>query len=392
MIPRNGPTNSKVNKYMQFARILLIAITAFITGCAHQQSPEVFLTSVKDELTGTENFEYTSLAITPNPMGGVDTMTFNMSFKRSEKSLIRYDYVIEWRGDFANKDQVYINNVYRDVDHQNKLVKFYPVEDSLEERNGIQNALPLQYSPILLLRQTDWVFKGDTLTHDKPVKNFMRIENDGVNDNGDTILTEQHIFINASTKLIERFERRNHLNGNLRQVLVYEFKDFVRRNENEGLSYDYPSEYQSAALGVSPYEKLLPVGQKAPEFTTTDEQNNLIRLSDFRGKKVLLNFSIINCGYCLQSLEHFNREDYQISDDVFPIYINPFDSKDDITAFDNELKVPFPIAYSNPAEIAGYYGVLSYPLFYLIDEEGIIEKVITGYDPDFQESLRNREI
>ncbi|WP_020404190.1 peroxiredoxin family protein [Gracilimonas tropica] len=374
---------------MHSSRILLIAIISFIIGCSQYQTPEDLLNAARETISESAGFDYTALAITPNPMGGVDTMIFNKSFKPSEKSLLGYDYVIEYRNDFANKDQVYINNVYRDVDHQNKLVKFYPAEDSLEEKGNILNALPVRFSMVRFLDQTDWVFNKDTLINDRPLKNYLRIENDRVNENGDTVLTEQHIFINASTKLIERFERRNHLNGRLRQVIVYEYKDFVQRNDSPELTYDYPSEYQSAPKGISPYKDLLPIGQKAPEFVTRDEQNNLIRLSDYRGKKVLLNFSIIRCGYCLQSLEHFNREDYQMSDTVVPIYINPIDTKNEITSFDKELNIPFPVAYSNPAEIAELYGVLSYPLFYLIDEEGIIEKVITGYDPAFQESIKS---
>lgn len=388
-ICRNRPLETKINNYMHSSRILLIAIISFIIGCSQYQTPEDLLNAARETISESAGFDYTALAITPNPMGGVDTMIFNKSFKPSEKSLLGYDYVIEWRSDFANKDQVYINNVYRDVDHQNKLVKFYPAEDSLEEKGSILNAMPVRFSMVRFFDQTDWVFNKDTLINDRPLKNYLRIENDRVNENGDTVLTEQHIFINASTKLIERFERRNHLNGRLRQLLAYEYKDFVQRNDSPELSYDYPSEYQSAPLGVSPYKDLLPIGQKAPEFVTRDEQNNLIRFSDYRGKKVLLNFSIINCGYCLQSLEHFNREDYQISDAVVPIYINPLDSQNDITSFDKELNIPFPVAYSNPAEIAELYGVLSYPLFYLIDEEGIIEKVITGYDPAFQESIKS---
>ncbi len=390
MILRNEPTKSKMNKQMLFSRILLIAVIALIIGCSQNQSPDDFLNSARETLFESDSFDYTTLAITPNPMGGVDTMIFNKSFKQSEKSLIGYDYVIEWRSDFLNKDQVYINNVYRDVDYQNKLVKFYPAEDSLEERSDIQDALPVSNSPISFLKQTDWVFEGDTLIDDQGVKKYLRIENDRVNVNGDTILTEQHIFINTSTRLLERYERRNHLNGDLRQLIVYEYSDYVIDADTDELTYDYPSDYQSAPFLVgSPYKDNLSVGQKAPEFVTRDGQNNLIRLSDYRGKKVLLNFSIIYCGYCLQSLEHFNREDYKISDTVVPIYINPLDSQSDITSFDKKLNIPFPVAYSNPAEIAELYGVLSYPLFYLIDEEGIIEKVINGYDPAFQESIKS---
>jgi peroxiredoxin len=88
-------------------------------------------------------------------------------------------------------------------------------------------------------------------------------------------------------------------------------------------------------------------------------------------------------------LRHFNQEGYTLSESIAPIYINPIDTQENLKAFDKKVKIPFPIASNNTAQIAQLYGVHSYPLFYLINEEGVIEKVITGFDKDFVESLNS---
>jgi peroxiredoxin len=373
---------------MIISRNLLLSLIVLISGCTINSDPKEILDAARKKLLEAARLNYKAIAMYPNPMGKVDTTVFNVSFVHSEKSLIGYDYMIEWRSDFAKKDLFYTNDDYKVVDHLDKLVKFFSLADSLKEVLDIQNSLPVKNSPLSFLKQPDWVFEGDTVFSDRPVKNFLRIENDKTNDNGDTILTEQHIFIDPSTKLLNRFERRNYFNGKLSQLVVYEFTDFEISNKSDKLTYNFPSNYQSAAFGVSPYENLLMVGQKAPDFTTRDEQNNLIRLSDYLGKKVLLDFSIISCGYCLESLKHFNQKGYQLSDTIVPLYINPMDNQNDITEFKSKFNIPFPVAYTQAAEIAKLYGVLSYPLFYLIDENGIIEKVITGYDSEFQNTLK----
>lgn len=64
------------------------------------------------------------------------------------------------------------------------------------------------------------------------------------------------------------------------------------------------------------------------------ERGYQIKLADYRGKKVLLDFSVINCGYCIQSMNHFNRKGYQFSDNLVPIYINPLDSSKEMAEFD----------------------------------------------------------
>ncbi len=367
--------------------LFILSTFIIITSCTSISDHETVISKANDKLQEFEGFEYTALAMYPNPMGIYDTTSISISFNKNDSSLIGYDYIAKNRGKYQNSDIVNLNGDYRFVQHSDKLVQFYPSSDYEQEEYSIKNDLAINYSPLRYLELEDWQLVSDTLLDNQSYANYMRIEGDRVNDNGDKILTEQHIFINSSNYLIERFERRNHFNGALSQVVIYEYQDYAFYRNDEELTYTFPEGYNTALLGVSPYANNLKVGQTAPEFTTVDEQNNVFNLSDYRGQKVLLDFSIINCGYCLQSLKHFNQEGYQLSEDIFALYINPLDSKQDMSAFNDQYYVPFPIVVDNTGEIAQQYGVLSYPLFYLINEDGVIEQVINGFDEEFQESL-----
>ena len=374
---------------MKQTLLLLIAVFISTSACTDNNTPEAFLSKAKNTLENYEAFEYTALAQYPDPTGKYDTSYVYTSFEKSDSSLIGYDYVVKNRGKYWNTDILYLEGNYRYVDHSDKLVQLFAKDDKVKEENSIKSDNHYKYSPMQYYNRDDWVFISDTLINDQAFKNFMRIETDRVNDDGNKILTEQHIFINTDSKLIERFERRNHFNGKLSQVVIYDYLDYKDVQNSEKLTYEYPEGYNTSLLGADPYSNNLKVGDKAPDFSASDAQNNVFKLADYKGKKVLLDFSIINCGYCLQSLKHFNSEGYELSDDVVAVYINPIDSESDMDRFKEQFNIPFPLIQDGADEIAKDYGVITYPLFYLINEEGVIEKVINGFDKEFQESLRS---
>ena len=379
----------RTSSYMRPAILFIIALFAFTSACSNVPDPEKFLIEAKETFYENDSFDFTTLAMYPSPTGSIDTSYFYLSVEKEDSSLIGYDYIAKKERIGRKSDVLYLDGDYKAVDHIGKLVQFYPKDEEEREQSSIINDLAVKYSPMLMFSYTDWNFVADTVLKGQSYKNYLRVERNKVGTTGIQILTEQHIFINTESKLIERFERRNYNDGVLSQLVAYEFYDYEVRSASEPLSYQYPENYSTSLLGTSPYENNLEVGQKAPEFIAVDEQGNQIKLADYRGKKVLLNFSIINCGYCIQSIKHFNRQDYEISENVVPIYINPVDNSSDMSEFDKKFNVPFPVIVSNAQEISELYGVISYPLFYLIDEKGTIEKVINGYDEEFQESLKS---
>ena len=140
---------------------------------------------------------------------------------------------------------------------------------------------------------------------------------------------------------------------------------------------------------------MLEVGTKAPDFTLQDQHGSLVSLSDFQGRKVVLYFyPKDNTPGCTRQAVAFaaNHERFK-SADVVVIGI----SKDSVAShlkFAEKYDLPF-VLLSDPdhAVIEAYgawqekknYGKVSMGVVrstYLMNEEGIIEKVMPKVKPD----------
>lgn len=366
---------------MKQIKFPLLSLIAVITSCS--SNPQSVLAAAQNKIQKTTGLNYNQIAFYPNPMGRIDTLTTSVFINKTKNNKVSYDFLIQSDN---MVDEVCIGGEFKFVNHKDSVVKFFPVSKSDKEKSFIRNSRNVKYSPLTLLSQIHWKFKKDTLIDGSKCRDYYKIENDTI-VNGNKIYTERHIFINTTSKLLQSFERRNYFKGKLNQTVIFKYSKFNLSNSKAELTYDFPSNYKSILFGKTNGRTLLKVGEKAPGFAYNDVQNKPFNLDNYHGKKVLLNFSIINCGYCKIALNHFNQKDYQFSNKLFGVYINPIDEKEDVVDYVNEIRVPFPVL-ADAKQIGELYGVEVYPTFFLIDENGIIEKVILGYNKEFLESLK----
>ena len=140
---------------------------------------------------------------------------------------------------------------------------------------------------------------------------------------------------------------------------------------------------------------MLEVGMKAPEFTLNDKDGQAVSLSDFKGKKVVLYFYPKDStpGCTRQACAFAGAYDVYKEMGVEVIGISK-DSMKSHQNFANKYELPF-ILLSDPElqAIQAYdvwkekklYGKVSMGVVrstYVIDEEGIIEKVMPKVKPD----------
>ncbi len=117
-----------------------------------------------------------------------------------------------------------------------------------------------------------------------------------------------------------------------------------------------------------------PKKQLAPDFTVTDINGQKHKLSDFRGKKVFLNFWATWCGPCKMEMPEFQKAYEKYKDEIEFVVVNVDgggeSSVPKASKFVQDNGYTFPVYYDTLNEGAIAYGVSSIPATYFIDEEG----------------------
>ena len=125
-----------------------------------------------------------------------------------------------------------------------------------------------------------------------------------------------------------------------------------------------------------------PPKSMAPDFTAYDKEGNPVKLSDFRGKPVVLNFWSSNCGPCRAEMPDFQRVYEEMGEDVQFLMVNmtdgSWDTVESATAFISEQGFTFPVYFDTQLSAARAYVVNSLPTTYFIDKEGYLTAYTRG--------------
>ena len=114
-------------------------------------------------------------------------------------------------------------------------------------------------------------------------------------------------------------------------------------------------------------------GQLAPDFELASLEGKNTKLSDFRGKAVLLNFWATWCGPCKIEMPWFVELQKEYGPQGFQIVGVAMDddaSAEDIAKFAKQLGVNYPVLLGKESVGQSYGGVGVLPTTYFIDREG----------------------
>ena len=111
-----------------------------------------------------------------------------------------------------------------------------------------------------------------------------------------------------------------------------------------------------------------------PDFTMTDASGEEVKLSDFFGKPVVLNFWASWCGPCKSEMPHFEDAYQKYGKNINFVIVNLTDgareTKEKASEFIEEQGYTFPVYFDTNTEGAMTYGTYSIPVTYFIAADG----------------------
>ncbi len=131
----------------------------------------------------------------------------------------------------------------------------------------------------------------------------------------------------------------------------------------------------------------------APDFNLKDVHSEDVKLSEFKGKVVLLNFWATWCGPCKIEMPWFVEFQREYKDRGFSVIAVSMDEEgwDIVRPFTEDLKLNFPVVIGDDKIADGFGGVAALPTTFIIDKQGRIAATHQGLvsKGDYQDEIES---
>jgi peroxiredoxin len=132
--------------------------------------------------------------------------------------------------------------------------------------------------------------------------------------------------------------------------------------------------------------------QKAPDLSFKDINGKTIRLSDFKGKVLLLNFWATWCVPCRAEIPDLVRKQRRYRARGLQILgiTYPPEQRSEVRGFMRELKINYPVVIGSKETKQAFTSSETLPFTVIIDREGKIREIIEGimYADEFNDKVK----
>jgi thiol-disulfide isomerase/thioredoxin len=164
-----------------------------------------------------------------------------------------------------------------------------------------------------------------------------------------------------------------------RRITISEIKTLLANIIN-GLPGDF--EYLAGYI----HKRAQFANKPAPNWQARDFSGSTHSFDDYRGKVMLLDFWYRNCPWCIRAMpmikrlaEHFANRNFSV------IGVNTDKERSDAIFVLEKMNLPY--INIEGRDLIKHYAVTNYPTFFVIDKDGLVRRILIGYEPLLTEKL-----
>ena len=136
------------------------------------------------------------------------------------------------------------------------------------------------------------------------------------------------------------------------------------------------------ALGMSLTANAVGIKDAAPDFTLKSLEGENLRLKEYQGQVVLINFWASWCGPCRQEMPLLDRIHQRYQDAGFAVLgINVEGEIEPAERIAKKTKVTFPILIDEGQRVSETYNLEAMPSTIVVDRDGVVRYIHRGYKP-----------
>jgi thiol-disulfide isomerase/thioredoxin len=150
---------------------------------------------------------------------------------------------------------------------------------------------------------------------------------------------------------------------------------------------DSPDAVQVPTNLPNPYPDTGPIdpnrpkeGETAPDFALADarDPSKVVKLSDYRGKAVILNWFASWCDPCKNEIPAFEAAQKKLGDQLVVLGVDYLETPDAATGILSQLGADYPAVLDGSGSVAEHYRVTYMPTTFFIDKDGVLRVIQTG--------------
>lgn len=133
------------------------------------------------------------------------------------------------------------------------------------------------------------------------------------------------------------------------------------------------------------------IGDMAPNFTLKADSGKNLRLSEYRGEVVMINFWATWCGPCRQEMPLLNELYQRYRPVGFTLLgVNIDDQSASASKMAHRLGVTYPIVFDAEKVVSRLYDINAMPTTVMVDRDGKVRYLHRGYLPGFEKKYQEQ--